>query len=370
MQLTTFVTLVTLVHSVLSFERVCYLIISRRGQEIAETLSPQICTRINLISVSPDKDTLKLLPGNQSDYQFYEKIIELKKSNPNLKVLVTLTGDNNVLDYVSSDASRRQEFADNVVKYLDEAHLDGLDIDWEFPAYSTGRVRERQGYVNLLTSLRSRFGSKYLLTAAVPGDVSIADIAFDVKGMAPLVDYINLMTYDFYSFKAYWPFTGFNSALYPKKSQKMYFSALNTQSAVEWWTNHGVPTAKVMVGIPTYAQSYKLFFASKHGPGAPAFAAGLEYTYGEVCQLLKDPSTVRYWDDEAKVPYAVKGKLWVSYEDTESVATKATWIRQNQYGGSMIFDLNSDDFDGLCDSPEDGASTPFKLTSLIASILT
>ncbi|KAI1297854.1 Acidic mammalian chitinase [Halotydeus destructor] len=370
MKLTTFVTLVTLVHSVLSFERVCYLVISRRGHEIAETLSPQVCTRINLISVSPDKDTLKLLPVNQSDYQFYEKILKLKKSNPSLKVLVTLTGDNDVLDYVSSDSNRRQEFADNVVKYLDEAHLDGLDIDWEFPTYSTGRERERQGFIDLLTSLRSRLGSKYLLTAAVPGDVSIAKIAFDVKQMTPLVDYINLMTYDFYSFKAYWPFTGFNSALYRQKRQEIYFSTLNVQSSAEWWTKHGVPPGKVMVGIPTYAQSYKLFFASMHGPGAPASGAGLEYTYGEVCQLLKDPSTVRHWDDEAKVPYAVKGKLWISYDDKQSVAAKATWIRQNQYGGSMVFDLNSDDFDGFCDSPQDGASTPFKLTSLIASILT
>lgn len=47
----------------------------------------------------------------------------------------SLTGDNGtatqpVFGEISSSASNRQKFADNVVKFMNQYGFDGLDIDW------------------------------------------------------------------------------------------------------------------------------------------------------------------------------------------------------------------------------------------------
>ena len=39
---------------------------------------------------------------------------------------------------------------------------------------------------------------------------------------------------------------------------------------------------------------------------------------------------------------------WVSYDDIEMVGRKADFINDNGFGGAMIWDLASDDFNNLC----------------------
>lgn len=92
---------------------------------------------------------------------------------------------------------------------------------------------------------------------------------------------------------------------------------------------------------------------------------GGEHSYSEVCRILKDNNTKSVWDDDAKVRYAVRDALWISFEDKESVRYKAIWIRQNRFGGSMLYSLNNDDIDGECDSQ----SQAFVLSREIAAAL-
>ena len=53
------------------------------------------------------------------------------------------------------------------------------------------------------------------------------------------------------------------------------------------------------------------------------------------------------FDQEAGVPYAYRDKEWVSYEDEQSITSKAQWIQKNGFGGAMIFSLNEDDWQGV-----------------------
>lgn len=41
--------------------------------------------------------------------------------------------------------------------------------------------------------------------------------------------------------------------------------------------------------------------------------------------------------------------LWVGYEDTESAAYKAAYVKNKGLGGVAIFDLSLDDPRGVCD---------------------
>lgn len=53
---------------------------------------------------------------------------------------------------------------------------------------------------------------------------------------------------------------------------------------------------------------------------------------------------MRHWDDEAKAPF-----LWnpathafISYEDPESIAIKASYVRAHRLGGMMFWEIGED----------------------------
>jgi chitinase len=66
--------------------------------------------------------------------------------------------------------------------------------------------------------------------------------------------------------------------------------------------------------------------------------------YYEVEMLLLNPEYVRYWDDEAKVPYLFNARTgrFISYDDPESVSIKVDYILEGGFGGAIIWDLSGD----------------------------
>lgn len=116
----------------------------------------------------------------------------------------------------------------------------------------------------------------------------------------------------------------------------------------------GAPASKLVVGIPTYGQSFTLSTGST-APGSPAGGAGTGgsitqqpgfLSYQEIClstgwTVVEDPT-------EKRGPYAYKGNQWVGYDDPKTAAIKAEYIVAKGLGGAMFWDLPSDDFNNRC----------------------
>lgn len=342
------------VASTFGFQRVCYLTIDHKPYPNGRVnFDADLCTHINVMPITVDANgtVRSSLPG---DVQLYQEVIQLKKVNPQLKVLAVLVAPNSVFHEISSSDFIRGKFVKSVIEFLNRHQFDGLDIDWEFPVYSSMRLSEKAAFARLLSDLRSEFdedpkGGK-LLSIATPADMTIIIPGYDVPSINRSVDYINLMAYDFFDYHSYYPFTGHNGALFPRRDQLSYFGTLNTAYAAKLWHALGIQKRKIMIGIPTYSHTYHLLFSWLTYPGAPATSYGTEYSYGEVCQMLKDPGSTRVFDRQAKVPYMYNGKVWISYEDEESIRSKAEWIRDQKFGGSMSYNLNNDDIHGDCSS--------------------
>lgn len=52
------------------------------------------------------------------------------------------------------------------------------------------------------------------------------------------------------------------------------------------------------------------------------------------------------WDDEMKVPYAIQDDQWVGFDDERSIRHKMKWIKENGFGGAMVWSIDMDDFTG------------------------
>src|SRR5262249_4004917 len=121
----------------------------------------------------------------------------------------------------------------------------------------------------------------------------------------------------------------------------------NSDAAVQWYLDHGVPSAKIVLGLPFYGQMWANVPAEHKGMFEPYEGRPGEdgtVSYREIEQTYF-PAYTRYWDDQAKVPwlYNKKTKITISYEDAESIAAKAKYVIQKRLGGIMFWDLGQDD---------------------------
>lgn len=72
--------------------------------------------------------------------------------------------------------------------------------------------------------------------------------------------------------------------------------------------------------------------------------------YHEICRLIKQGYTVVH--DEKNPPrmgpYATKGDQWVGFDNKEMIAQKCNYVREQGFGGGMVWALDLDDFNNLC----------------------
>ncbi|CAG2115208.1 unnamed protein product [Medioppia subpectinata] len=301
---------------------------------------------------------------------FYRRTEHLRDVNPDLKVLISIGGWNegsNKYSKMAANAASRAQFVNSVVKFLKEYKFDGLDVDWEFPGFAAetgpdhdrtpGDPKDKQNYIELLRELRAALKPhNYLLTAAVSAGKATIDVAYDVKQLDQLLDFINIMSYDFHG-GSFENITGHNAPLYadPKADEKQ--KILTVSYGVEYWLKLGLSPKKLNMGFATFGRSFTLADPNNHGLGAPAVGKGGNigpYTnqagmlgYNEVCEYLKAGWTA-YRDNTQKIVYAVKGNQWVGYDDEQTFQDKLEYLKAKGLGGAMVWSIDTDDFHGYC----------------------
>lgn len=347
------------------FKFVCYYSLPTKSNILdSNTLKPSeldahLCTHINLAFASVSRN--RLVPSNPYDIETYDQVNKLKNKNPHLKVLLSVNGD---MSQVIQDHSTRKTFIKSAVGLLRQHNFDGLDIDWEFPD-------DAWKFMTLLAEFRQEFGHKFLLTAAVAAPQFIADTSYKINVMSRYVDWVNLMTYDFHFYTRYSPFTGLNSPLFNGPKDEGYFSQLNINWTSNYWVAKGMPRHKIVIGIPTYGHTFKLVNKKNSGLYAPASSfgevggSGGFIDYADVCTFLTSGDVTQVFDRSTRSPYAFKNYDWVSFDDERSVAYKTEFITSKEFGGAMIWSLNSDDHKGLCYQSGDR----FPLSNRIKNVL-
>ena len=155
------------------------------------------------------KDNRAWLHNEATDTVNLRKLSELKKINPDLKILISIGGwtwSKNFSDATLTDTSTRN-FALSAVDIVSKYNLDGIDIDWEYPGMigdsNIYRPEDKQHYTLLFKELREGLNSlsrttrmKYYVTTAVGGSQSYIDHT-EMDKVQQYTDYINIMSYDY-----------------------------------------------------------------------------------------------------------------------------------------------------------------------------
>ncbi len=315
-------------------------------------------THINYAFVNV-QDSMAWLTNIETDTVNFRILNKLKDINPDLKILISIGGwswSGNFSDAVLTTDSRKK-FAKTSVDIVAEYDLDGVDIDWEYPAQrgddNVFRPEDKQNYTLMFEEIRKELdklsektGKYYELTTAVGASYSYIENT-EMDKAAKYLDYVNLMTYDFYTSG---DSAGHHSNLYPPED---YGKDASGHKTFNEFVKAGVPAEKLVMGIPFYGRSWIMKSADKHGINMPVEerARGGGYTYIKD-SLVSQKGFVRYWDENAKAPYlfnAATNQL-VVYDDEESVKLKCEYVNDNNMGGVMFWQYASDTAEYLLDA--------------------
>ncbi|XP_008205183.1 mucin-5AC isoform X3 [Nasonia vitripennis] len=337
-----------------------------------QNINPYLCTHLIYAFGGFTKDnTLKPFDKYQDiDKGGYAKFTGLKTYNKDLKTLLAIGGWNEASSRFSpmvADPHKRRKFVKNVVKFLRQNHFDGLDLDWEYPAFRDGgKPKDRENYASFVQELREEFEKeasktgrpRLLLTMAVPAGIEYIDKGYDIPKLDEYLDFINLLSYDYHS--AYEPAVNHHAPLRPIEEDNEY--NYDNELTIDYTINHliksGATPGKIVVGIPTYGRSYTLFNEDATDLGSPADGPGAEgdatrekgyLAYYEICKSVqKDDWIVEKPNPKAMGPYAYKENQWVGYDDEDIVREKAKYVNQKKLGGIMFWSIDNDDFRGEC----------------------
>ena len=240
---------------------------------------------------------------NDDQRRSLEQLVELKKTYPHLKIMVSIGGWGGCAPCSDLFASveHRNMFAKTTVGLFRQYDIDGVDLDWEYPAIEgypghKWDKADKDNFTELVRALRNEMKNEFLLTFAAGGFTKFLEESIDWSAVMPVIDFVNLMTYDLVS--GFSKVTGHHTLLYDQKPEQQ-----STRKCVDWLIDKNVEPSKLIVGAAFYARVWENVDNYNNGLYQPGkFLRSVKYK--DFATYFADSSGFRYyWDKKAKAPY-------------------------------------------------------------------
>ncbi|HWB24298.1 MAG TPA: glycoside hydrolase family 18 protein [Chitinophagaceae bacterium] len=321
-----------------------------RGNINTDSIDAPRLTHINYAFVDI-KDNRAWL-HNRTDDSNLKKLVALKARNPNLKILISIGGwtwSKHFSDAVLTDTARKK-FAESAVEIVAKYKLDGVDIDWEYPGMigdsNVYRPEDKGNYTLMFKDLRSSLDSlgkitheKYFISLAAGASAEFLEHT-EMDKVQKYADFINLMTYDFTDVLD--TVAIHHTNLYASPGAPKQRSA---DAGILQFEAAGVPADKLVLGIAFYGHAIEMRTTDNKGLNRKAAkrvpVGGFTFINDS---LVNKRGFVRYWDTAAHAPYLFNEarKIFITYDDEESVKDKCEYAMQHGLAGVMFWEYFSD----------------------------
>ncbi|KAI2464120.1 glycoside hydrolase superfamily [Annulohypoxylon bovei var. microspora] len=272
----------------------------------------------------------------------------------------------------------RETFTDNVASFANDEGLDGIDIDWEYPGapdipgIPPGQKEDGENYLAMLKMLRSKLDKSKTLSIAAPASYWYLR-PFPIANMSESLDYIVYMTYDLHGqWDAGNEFAQEGCA--GGNCLRSHINLTETMDALSMITKAGVSTKKVVVGVTSYARSFKMAdpncsgpmctflgsnTSSQAEPGECTLTAGY-ISNAEIDSIISNKPESKTWhDDEVDADFIVYDSTeWASYMTDNTKQSRTDRWKSLNFAGTIDWALDLQQFSeddgcpaGTCDSP-------------------
>lgn len=273
----------------------------------------------------------------------------LKRRNRNLKILLSVGGWTYSSNFrqPASTPQGRAAFARTCVDLIRNLGFDGIDVDWEYPS----TPQEASDWVALLRAVRDAMDGyardvnphnpyHFELSVACPAGAQNYT-KLDIRGMDRVLDFWNLMAYDY---AGSWDASaGHQANLFPDPRNAVA-TPFSTAAALEYYVHQGgVAPHRIVLGMPLYGRA----FVGTDGPGTPYTGGVGEGTWENGVHDYKKlplPGAEERVDERvgASWCYNPATRTMVSYDTVGMARTKARFVRERGLGGAMWWESSAD----------------------------
>jgi len=221
-------------------------------------------------------------------------------------------GDDSAFETIAADEDLIKTFVSNVMNFIRQYSLDGVDIDWEYPNPGESATN----YSNMMSVFAdSLHAANKTLTTAVAGK-EWSEVSYP-ESIFPMVDWVNIMAYDNFDAQNH--------------------STLNyAKECVNYWKNtKNLPKEKTVLGVPFYGYSpYKAYkdIVAEYPDAPNSDHAGSYYYNGKNTMHLK-------------AEYAKENcagiMIWEISQDTKDKNTSLLTVIYKTYKGVYTQILNN-----------------------------
>lgn len=217
------------------------------------------------------------------------------------------------------------------------------DLNIDIESVKNASDEERYSFAQFIEELKKGIDENELgtLSIDISGDSLVKKRLINLPVVAPNVDYIIIMAYD-YHYTGSW-IAGPVAPLFGAGINSEY----DTQAAVEKALEI-VPSEKLILGIPLYGYEWETLSDSIRSATLPS--SGLTASTQRVSQLLADCATCSaQTDDEAKESYliykdtATNTYHQIFYPDEKSTLAKIEFAKKARLGGVAFWALGYED---------------------------
>ncbi|HTS71737.1 MAG TPA: glycoside hydrolase family 18 protein [Terriglobia bacterium] len=266
-----------------------------------------------------------------------------------VKVLISVGGGDGIqgpaLNVMAADPVAVSNFIAQLKTFVTSNGYDGVDIDWEIPI----TLDDANRCTAVMQALRTALPPPALISMAVTSNPAWPDVnggygAFDIPSLTPLVDFFNVMTYDFTGPWA--DYAGLNSPLYQDPADPDQMGSLKTSVDLYLNTYH-VPPAKLNMGTAFYGYRFD-GVSSLWETCVPDCSGTVSVNYGPDIKPLINQGWTAQFDSVAQAPYLLKasGTGFITYDDGASTKRKSQYVIGTRgLGGIFSWSLNAD-YDG------------------------
>ncbi|XP_068649214.1 class V chitinase CHIT5-like [Aristolochia californica] len=307
-------------------------------------------THLYYAFLQPDPATFGLLITESDDFWMDKFNSDLHNCKHSVGTILSIGGgasDHTLFANIAAYPSHRRDFIKSTIETGRKYGFDGLDLDWEYPADQKemddlGQLLE-EWRVEIVKETWASGRRPLLLTAAVYYSVvnplDGVTRVYPVGSISSNLDWINAMCFDY---RGAWDTTatGAHAALFDPNSQ------ISTSSGITSWLDAGVPSNKIVMGLPLFGHTWKLKDPHVNRIGAPAVDVGPgdegTMSFAEIVDFNKENEASVVYDKATVSTYSYVGTSWISYDGPKSVRKKIKFARAHRLAGYFFWAVAGD----------------------------
>ncbi|KAL4782104.1 glycoside hydrolase superfamily [Aspergillus varians] len=296
-----------------------------------------------------------------------------------VKRIITFGGWGGSANSAAYDVLRRamdppnvDTFILNILEFIEDNDLDGVDFDWEYPGASDAPsvvsfslLSDGPNYLTFLRKLRKLLPHDKTISMAAPASYWHLRV-FPIEHMWPHVDYIIYMTYDFHG---QWDYSNPGSQDWCDGGNclRSHVNLTETEYALSMITKAGVPRNKIAVGLASYGRVFGMTDADCTtpeckfaGPQTTAIPGVCTRTPGilaiaEIESLIIDGDiNVVYYDPDSDSNILVYNETqWVAFMSKNTMRHRVEYYKSMKFAGYANWAVDLTHWNGDDDEPDE-----------------